>query len=556
MRVLLVADQLSAEGGAEAMVNGLARGLDERGHVVAVLVSRAASGAPALPARVALRVVPWAAEGETSNAAAADAALQMAADFRPDVVNLHSVFDLRVIDALLARWPVVWHCHDHRFHCPNGDRRYPRTGKPCLLPMGAACIVHSFLDGCVAGPRARTVAALVARRQLFAALGRADRIAVLSDFVAGLLLRNGISSERIAKVPASTPFADLADAPAVDHDSSGVLFAGRLVVQKGVDEALWLAERFGSSLAPAQVVFAGDGPLVNKVRDASRVSKNIRYLGKLGSEELSAAFRGARTVVMPIRWLEPFGLVGIEAMAHARPVVAYRMGGVGEWLQDGVTGMAVRPGDRDGLWRAVASLVSDVAMAAEMGGRGRELVRSKYRPRHGLAEVERVYNEALRSRGRQAAVGPVALEIFRASADQTRWQSALEVRVSVFVREQDVPMADEVDEHDLSDPSCVHVLGSTVPEGRPVGTARLYELSPTCGRVGRLAVLPAFRREGYGLRLLDELLAAARRRGYQEVVLDAQTQTLDFYARRGFVAEGSAFFDCGIEHRRMRLPLI
>jgi glycosyltransferase involved in cell wall biosynthesis len=58
---------------------------------------------------------------------------------------------------------------------------------------------------------------------------------------------------------------------------------------------------------------------------------------------------GARVVVVPSRWPEPFGMVGIEAMRRGRPVVAAGHGGILDWLVDGVTGWTFRPGDASSL---------------------------------------------------------------------------------------------------------------------------------------------------------------------------------------------------------------
>jgi predicted GNAT family N-acyltransferase len=80
-----------------------------------------------------------------------------------------------------------------------------------------------------------------------------------------------------------------------------------------------------------------------------------------------------------------------------------------------------------------------------------------------------------------------------------------------------------------------------------VGIVRLLDT----GRIGRLAVLPAWRRCGVGSVLLNTALDAARSAGMQDIYLCAQTQALDFYARHGFSAEGPEYLDAGIPHRTM-----
>ncbi len=121
------------------------------------------------------------------------------------------------------------------------------------------------------------------------------------------------------------------------------------------------------------------------------------------------------------------------------------------------------------------------------------------------------------------------------------------VRETVFVREQRVPPELE---RDALDPLCHHVVARD-GDGRPVGTGRLTPER----RIGRMAVLPAWRRRGVGEALLAALLDEARRRGWPEVSLHAQVEAEAFYARHGFVPEGERFVEAGIEHQAMRRAL-
>ena len=120
------------------------------------------------------------------------------------------------------------------------------------------------------------------------------------------------------------------------------------------------------------------------------------------------------------------------------------------------------------------------------------------------------------------------------------------IRRAVFIEEQGVPEALEWDE---ADALSAHFLACC--DGVPVGCARLLP----DGHLGRMAVLPAFRGRGVGRALLAAALASARRRGFAEVVLSAQTHAAGFYARAGFVTEGAAYEEAGIPHVAMTLAL-
>lgn len=121
------------------------------------------------------------------------------------------------------------------------------------------------------------------------------------------------------------------------------------------------------------------------------------------------------------------------------------------------------------------------------------------------------------------------------------------VRDAVFVQEQRVPIEKE---WDALDPDCMHVIARAA-DGTPVGTARLTPEH----RIGRMAVLPAWRGRGIGDALLLALLEEAQQRGWREVSLNAQASAIDFYARHGFEPYGDRFHEAGIEHQAMRRRL-
>lgn len=117
------------------------------------------------------------------------------------------------------------------------------------------------------------------------------------------------------------------------------------------------------------------------------------------------------------------------------------------------------------------------------------------------------------------------------------------VRFDVFVAEQGVAVELELDEND---PVCLHAVVYDAA-GRAIGTGRLLQ----DGHIGRMAVRKSARNAGIGSRILESLICEAQKRGHDAVVLNAQTQAVDFYARFGFVREGDEFDDAGIAHVAM-----
>lgn len=124
------------------------------------------------------------------------------------------------------------------------------------------------------------------------------------------------------------------------------------------------------------------------------------------------------------------------------------------------------------------------------------------------------------------------------------------LRRAVFIEEQNVPEALEMDDQDGA---AIHLLARI--DGCPVGTARILIKGDT-GKIGRVAVLAQARGQGLGAALIRAALDALRARpGITRATLGAQTHATGFYQKLGFVAEGPVYDDAGIPHRDMSREL-
>ncbi len=121
------------------------------------------------------------------------------------------------------------------------------------------------------------------------------------------------------------------------------------------------------------------------------------------------------------------------------------------------------------------------------------------------------------------------------------------IRTAVFIREQGVP---EELEWDGLDEGCRHALALS-GTGSAIGCGRML----ADGHIGRIAVLPEWRKRKVGTAIVEALLDFARINGYRQVDLDAQTYAVPFYRTLGFIEEGEEFLDAGLPHIRMRLKL-
>jgi len=154
---------------------------------------------------------------------------------------------------------------------------------------------------------------------------------------------------------------DLPEEVGAAADPPHVLYAGRLSAEKGVLELVEAAEGL-------ELVVAGDGPLRARVPGA---------LGFVPHDELQGLYRRAAVVACPSR-REGFGVACLEAMAHARPVVATNVGGLRDLVVDGETGLVVPPRDPAALRAALRRLLSDDELRRRLGAAGRERARDRF----------------------------------------------------------------------------------------------------------------------------------------------------------------------------------
>lgn len=122
------------------------------------------------------------------------------------------------------------------------------------------------------------------------------------------------------------------------------------------------------------------------------------------------------------------------------------------------------------------------------------------------------------------------------------------IREAVFVREQGVP---EELEWDGLDEGCRHALALS-HQGDAIGCGRML----ADGHIGRIAVLPQWRKQKVGTAIMEALLDDARAHDYKRVDVDAQTHAMPFYQRFGFVGQGEVFMDAGLPHIKMKLKLL
>ena len=341
MRILALCEQTGISGGTESYLRTLRDALLAREHEMRV-VTRAD--------------LQWSDEHDPPSRDAAARLRALCTAFRPDAIALHSIFDAEIIRAAReSARNLTYHLHDHRLFCPNGNRVYPQGGGRCRVRMGHACAVHALAHGCVYGPRPRTLQLISRREEAARAAFTSDRIVVFSEFMAATARNNNAPAGKVAHIAPAIDAAFFRPQTEPHSAVPAILFSGRVEPAKGLHSLIHAIASIAVERRPA-IVVAGDGPdLPHCVELAHKLGCELQTLGLLDRAGVIAAIDRANIVAMPSLWDEPFGLSGIEALARGRPVAAYNVGAIGEWIGDG--GIVERAGDTRALGRAIEAIL-------------------------------------------------------------------------------------------------------------------------------------------------------------------------------------------------------
>jgi glycosyltransferase involved in cell wall biosynthesis len=321
MAPLVTAIREPQRGGSQAFVSDLARGLAGRGHDVHVY---AASGSEIPGVEVIdTGVDPQSLAGTLYRAfgpLAGDAG-----EAEPAAAAAESAFTAAYLAMQQTRYDVI---HNHAFDAPAVR----------LAPVLQAPVVHTLH--------------LPPDEVVSAALRQAARhrwppaVATVSAFQAS-------AWRRVVPVDAVLPpYPPTALIPWSGTAAAGALFAGRLSPEKGAAEAIDIARAAG---VPIDVYGDVYDPGYSKEHiDPRRSWPGVAIHRGVPRTALWEAMARAAVVLYPARWDEPFGMAAAEAQACGTPVVAFRRGGLGEVIMDGVTGFLVPPDDLRAAAEAVA----------------------------------------------------------------------------------------------------------------------------------------------------------------------------------------------------------
>jgi glycosyltransferase involved in cell wall biosynthesis len=348
-------------GGGQAATDDLARALVARGHDLRAVYPGAPAAAP--------YDVSWVARSPRPLVTAARVA-------RATRLLLgESAYDVVHSTGYEGAWLPRARCHVATSHHPD---------LPAWVPPGWSHPLARF------GFLRRWQGAGLERR----ALKQADGAIFVSAFARDQARARGYPTRASRVIPNGVDSRLFSPAAREPAGPPVILFAGRMDDQKGVDVLL---KAFGLLATGPRLRLAGTGCREQEYRRAAAEAGlgAVEFLGGVERRHLPALLGEAHVYVLPSRYENlPLGI--LEAMACARPVVAARVGGVTEMIDEGVEGLLVPAGDAAALALALQRLVEDAGLRARMGEAGRSRVLARFTWEKVAAETEAFYEELMR----------------------------------------------------------------------------------------------------------------------------------------------------------------
>jgi len=389
MRILIANEARRGGGGVETYLASLVAPLTARGHEVALLYANpsAEPGPTPIDTQEA-----WSVADE-----GLDRAIAKARAWRPVVCFSHNMRLLEVDERLTREWPTAKMMHGYFGACVSGQKAFSFPSiAACTRRCDAGCLAYYLPRRCGQLRPDKMVAQYAWAMRQQRLFPRYVAIVVASDHMRREYLRYGLDETRVHTIPLFAAEDCVTCGPA--PPPIDVLFLGRLTALKGAQELLGAVGRVLKG-RPLRVAIAGEGPARRALERAARELEthqpvSVEFTGWVDAPARSALLARSAVLAVPSLWPEPFGLVGLEAGLHGVPAIAFDVGGVREWLHDGVNGFLVRPADRPTrrqalFGEAIARVLGDPALRARLST-GARAAAARLNLHTHIAELERV----------------------------------------------------------------------------------------------------------------------------------------------------------------------
>jgi glycosyltransferase involved in cell wall biosynthesis len=321
---------------------------------------------------------------------------------KPDIVHFHGVLPLLTPSAFYAcktrGVPVVQTLHNFRWFCVEGGLYSNDFYCEECLKRG---VFRGITKRCSRGSMIISAllslnnAIYVKKRKLF---NLVDRFIAVSNFLRDKHIEAGFPQDKITVKYNGIPLHKVPKIDTATNQKSGVAFAGRLTAAKGT--AILKEIITGLDDVPFNII--GDGTDYAQLRRYCKNGnfKNVRFMGRVEPSLVYEIFSRSACVVVPSLFAETFGLVAAEAMACGTPVVASKIGGLKEIVEQSGGGITVDPGSPLEFVSTIKSIIGSPDMIEKMGSSGRNFVEKNLAMDVSINRLLDIYSQVIDKEGK------------------------------------------------------------------------------------------------------------------------------------------------------------
>jgi len=314
---------------------------------------------------------------------------------KPDIAHIHNVFPLISPSVYYAlknmNIPVVQTVHNYRFLCPNG-LFLDNNGRVC-----DRCKNGNFFNAtvrkCYRDSYLQTFGmafTLSLHRKLRTFANKIDVFIAPSNFLKKMLIEGGIPEEKIVVKPHFTRCGEIE--PSYEFDNYAV-YMGRLSREKGLSTLL----RSWKQIPGITLKMIGEGAIRKELEDfviQDRIP-NVEFLGHIAGPKRFDILKKAMFMIFPSECYENFPYSIIESFACGTPVIASRIGGLQELVENRVTGLLFEPGNTRDLLQKISDLMKNKKLLLQMRHNARKLAEEQYSESAGYESLVDVYRMAM-----------------------------------------------------------------------------------------------------------------------------------------------------------------
>jgi glycosyltransferase involved in cell wall biosynthesis len=408
MRVAIANWTLRRAGGAESYIESVISGLDSAGFETALLT---ATDSPADRERI---TIPGGTPVWCISRVNTTLALGELRRWAPDLLYMHSDLDADFEMKLLETAPAVFFAHAYRGTCISGlkSHRFPAAA-PCERRFGSKCLMLYYPRRCGGLNPVTMIREYQRQRSQLDRLRSYKMILTASEHMRREYLDHDLPPRMVRRV--HLPAMSMSSFAQVNTDFRNgyrrhnaltharpwrLLFVGRMTAIKGIATLLEALPAVVKRVAsPLELTLVGDGPERARLEPQAKQlvaedhALEIKFAGWAEKDRLEEFYAKTDLLVISSLWPEPFGLVGIEAGLRGVPTAAFAVGGIPEWLSDGINGYLApaNPPTAAGLADAISKCL-DARVHPALRQGAREVARQFSIESH-IAELSQIFLE-------------------------------------------------------------------------------------------------------------------------------------------------------------------